>query len=71
MLHCLDSRLKDGAKVLSIGRALLPRNMIFFTVSGTHLCSRLSNPQGLARLEGLSKLKDSRHWVSNPRPSGL
>jgi hypothetical protein len=60
--HCLDIRLTDGGT----GRALLP-----IKIPGTHFCQRLSKPQGLARLEGLGKLKqiNSPHRVSNPRPS--
>jgi hypothetical protein len=55
--HCLDNRLIDGGKVVSPThqRALLPRNNIFFNVSGTHFCYRLSNPQGLVRPEELDK----------------
>jgi hypothetical protein len=30
-----------------------------------------NKPQGLELPEGLSKFKNSPHWVSNPRPSGL
>jgi hypothetical protein len=41
---------------LRAGRALRPQN-IFFSVSGTHYCYRLSTPQGLVQLEGLGKLK--------------
>jgi hypothetical protein len=39
---------------LSAGCTVLPRN--FFS-SGTHLCWRLSKPQGLVQLEGIGKLK--------------
>jgi hypothetical protein len=59
--HCLDSRLIDGGKIvtLRIGRTLLHRNIYFVNVFGT----------GLVRPEGLGKFKMSPHPVSKPRPS--
>jgi hypothetical protein len=41
---------------LYTGHNLLLRNIAFFA-SGTHLCWRLSEPQGLVRLEEFGKLK--------------
>jgi hypothetical protein len=52
-------------------RTLLPRNIIFFNVSSTHFCQRLSKPQGVVRPEGLGKFKISPHRFSNPRPSAM
>jgi hypothetical protein len=45
---------------LRTGRALLPRNI---SASGTHLCQRLSKPQGLVRPEGLGNLKKKIHLI--------
>jgi hypothetical protein len=56
--YCLDNLLIDGGKVVS--PAHLPRSALqkhYFSVSGTHFCQRLSEPQGLVRPEGLGKLK--------------
>jgi hypothetical protein len=47
-------------------RNLLPRNIIILNVFGTHFCQNLSKPQGLVRLEGLSKFKNSPHWGIEP-----
>jgi hypothetical protein len=56
--HCLDNRLTNGGKVVS------PTHRLRFTpekhylyASGTHFYYRLSEPQGLVRLEGLDRLK--------------
>jgi hypothetical protein len=48
-------------------RALLHRNF-FFSVSGTHFCKGLSQPQGLVLLEGLGKLKKSIHIIGTRTP---
>jgi hypothetical protein len=53
---------------LSAGHALLFRNI--FYASGTHLCQRLSEPQGIVQLEGLSKLKKFIHLIG-PRTRDL
>jgi hypothetical protein len=52
--HCLDKRLTDGSNT---GHTLLPSKIIIFSVSGTHFCWWLSEPQGLVQPEGLGKLK--------------
>jgi hypothetical protein len=73
--HCLDNRLIDGGKVVSLTHQ--PRftrqkhYYVYFNASGTHFCLRLNKPQGLVRPEGLGKSKNSPHRESNPRPSGL
>jgi hypothetical protein len=57
--HCLDNRLTDDGEVASSKQR--PRSApqkYYFSASGTHFCSRLNKPQGLVRLEGLSKLKN-------------
>jgi hypothetical protein len=71
--HCLDSRLTDGGKVVSLTHLLhfTPQKHYYFNASGTNFCYRLSKPQGLVRAEGFGKFKNSPHRVSNPRPSGL
>jgi hypothetical protein len=59
--HCLDNRLIDGGKFVkpqAPAELYSPETLfIFFNVSGTHFCSRLSKPQGLVRPEGLGKFK--------------
>jgi hypothetical protein len=56
-LHCLDSRLTDGGKVVSpTNRPHFTPQKHYFSVSGTHFCLRLRKPQGLLQLEGLGKL---------------
>jgi hypothetical protein len=69
--HCLDNRLTDGGKFVSLTHPphFTPQKHYYFEVSGTHFCYRLSKPQGLVRPEGLGKFKNSLR-VSNPRPSG-
>jgi hypothetical protein len=59
ILHYLHSRLTDGGKV--VGPTHRPRSTLQkhdFSASGTHICYRLSKPQGLVRPEGLGKLKN-------------
>jgi hypothetical protein len=56
--HCLHNRLTDG------DRALLPQKH-YFSASGTHLCYRLSELQGLVRPEGLGKLEKSIHLIGS------
>jgi hypothetical protein len=56
--RCLDNRLRDGVKVVSLMRR--PRSTPqkhYFCVSDTHFCYRLSKLQDLVRPEGLGKLK--------------
>jgi hypothetical protein len=54
--HCWDNRpTAVRLSALCIGHALLPRIIIFFFATGTHFPLRLSKPQGIVRLEGLSK----------------
>jgi hypothetical protein len=64
--HCLDNRLTDGGKFVSPKhRPHFNHKKHYFSVSGSHICERLSKPQGLMRPEGLSKFKNSPHLVSN------
>jgi hypothetical protein len=63
--HCLDSRLTDGGKVVSLTHR--PRSTLqkhYYSVSGTHSCYRLSEPQGLVQPEGLGKLKKN-HFIGS------
>jgi hypothetical protein len=57
--HCLDNRLTDGGKVVSLVslvRTLLPRNVIFLLL--VHISVRGSvNPRTLMWLKILGKLK--------------
>jgi hypothetical protein len=61
--HCLDNRLIDGGKFVGLTHPphVTPQKHYYFNVSGTHFCYRLSKPQGLGRLEGLGKFKNSPH----------
>jgi hypothetical protein len=59
-----------GLSALRTGRTLLPRK-IYFSVSGTHFCYRLSEPQGLVRLEGLGKVKEKRFTSSGLEPAAF
>jgi hypothetical protein len=70
--HCLDKRLVDGGKVVSLTHPphFTPQKH-YYNVSGTHFCERLGEPQDLVRPEGLGKLKNLPHRVSNSGPSGL
>jgi hypothetical protein len=63
--HCLDSWLMDGGKlVCPMHRPhFTPQKHYYFSVSGTHFCWRLSEPQGLVWPEGLGKLKKFFHLV--------
>jgi hypothetical protein len=59
--HCLDSRLADGGEAVSpTHRPRSTPQKHYFSASGTHFCYRLSKPQGLARPEGLGKLKKKK-----------
>jgi hypothetical protein len=56
--HCLDKRLTDVGKVFGpTHRPHFTSQKLCFSASGTHFCQRMSEPQGLAQPEGLSKLK--------------
>jgi hypothetical protein len=48
--HCIDSRLTDGGKVVSLTRRPRSTSQKHFSTSGTHFCYRLSKPPGLVRL---------------------
>jgi hypothetical protein len=51
---CLDNRLTDGGKVLSLThRPCSTPQEYYSSASDTHFCYRLSEPQGLVRPEGL------------------
>jgi hypothetical protein len=71
--YCLDSRFRDGGKVVSPTHQphFTPQKHYYFYVSGTHFCWRLSKPQGLVWLEGLGKFKNSPDQILNPRPSSF
>jgi hypothetical protein len=56
--HGLDSRLTDGGKFASsTNRTRSTSQKLYCSYSGSHFCSRLGEPQGLVRPEGLVKLK--------------
>jgi hypothetical protein len=56
--HCLDSRLTDGGKFVSLThRQRSTSESHYFSPSGTHFCWKLNKPQGLVRLEELGKLQ--------------
>jgi hypothetical protein len=63
ILHCLNSRLTDGDKAVSSKHR--PRSTPHFSASGTHLCKRLNEPQGLRHPEGLGKLKKFIHYIGS------
>jgi hypothetical protein len=55
--HFLDNGLRDGGKFVSPMDRSRSTPQKHFSASGIHFCSRLSNPHGLVRPEGLGKLK--------------
>jgi hypothetical protein len=57
--HCLDNRLIDGSEVVSFRRRPCSTEETFFSVSGTYFYYRLTNPQGLVRLEVVGTFKKS------------
>jgi hypothetical protein len=62
--HCLDTRLTDVGKVVSLThRPRFTPKKHYFSASGSHLCQRLSKPQGLVRPEGLGQLKKYIHFI--------
>jgi hypothetical protein len=63
--HCLDSRLTEGGEVVSLKHRPRTTPQKYFSVSGTHLCSSMSKPQGLVRPEGLRKLIKIIHLIGS------
>jgi hypothetical protein len=62
--HCLDNRLTNGGKDVSpTHRPRSTPQIHYSSASGTHLCERLSKPQGLVRQEGLGKLKKFKNLI--------
>jgi hypothetical protein len=61
VVRCLDNQLTDGGKVVSPMHQprFTPQKHYYFSAPGTRFCYRLSKLQGLARLEGLGKVKNS------------
>jgi hypothetical protein len=58
-VQSLDNQLTESGKVVShTHRPRSTPQKHYFYASGTHLCSRLSKPQGLVRMEGLGKWKN-------------
>jgi hypothetical protein len=64
--HCVDSRLTDGGKVVSLTRRpfFTPQKHYFYAC-GAHFCDRLSKPQGLVQPEGLDKLIKIFHIIGS------
>jgi hypothetical protein len=65
ILHCLDNRLTDGGKVVSLTHRLRSalQKHYYFNVFGTHFYSILSKHQGLVLPEGLRKLNKFIHLI--------
>jgi hypothetical protein len=64
--HCLENRLTDGGKDVSpTHRPKFTPLKHYFTVSGTHFCWRLSDPQGPVRPGGLGKLRKLKKFTSS------
>jgi hypothetical protein len=62
--HCLDNLLTDGGKVVRpTHQPHFTPQKHYFSVSGTHFCQRLSEPQGLVWPEGLGKFKKFIHFI--------
>jgi hypothetical protein len=57
--HCLDNRLIDGGKVISLTHPphFTLQKHYYFNPSGIHFCQRLSKPQGLVRVRLFCNLK--------------
>jgi hypothetical protein len=63
--HFVDTQLTDGGNVVSpTHRPRSTPQKHYFSASGTHLCQRLSEPQGPVLPEGLGTLKILTHRVS-------
>jgi hypothetical protein len=70
--HCLDNGLTDSGKaVIPTHRPRSTPQKQYFLASGTHFCLRLSEPQGLVRLEGLGILKKKIIHLFGTRTRGL
>jgi hypothetical protein len=56
--HCLDNRLTDGGKIVSLKRRQrsTPQKH-YFSASATHFFQKRSKPQGVVRPEGLTEFK--------------
>jgi hypothetical protein len=64
ILHCLDNRLTDGGKFVSVtDRPRSTPRKHYFSVSATQFYYRPSDPQGLMRQEGLGTLKKCINFV--------
>jgi hypothetical protein len=59
--------LTHSSKVISPKQWPLstPQKHSYVSASGTHFCKRLSEPQGLVRLEGLGKSKKFIHLIGS------
>jgi hypothetical protein len=69
--HCLDNWLTTGGKVVRpTHRPRSTPQKRYFSASGTYFCYRLSQPQGLVRLEGIGELKKCIHFIGS-RTHGL
>jgi hypothetical protein len=72
--HCLDNRLTDGGKVVSLKqRPNFTPQKHYLYVSGTHFCYRLSKPQGLYYIITITILiaTYSTHFHRRRFPCGL
>jgi hypothetical protein len=64
--HCLDNRLADGGKFLSLTHRLRSTaQKHYFSASDTHFCYRLNKPQGLVQLEVLGNLREFIHLIGS------
>jgi hypothetical protein len=63
--HYLDNRLTDGGKVVSPTHRphFAPQKHYYFSVSSTHFCQRLSEPQGLVRPKGFQYVPYRHLWA--------
>jgi hypothetical protein len=60
--HCIESRLTNGGKIISLTcRPPIYSQKYCVCASGTHFCSRLSKRQGLVRPEGLGEVMTIIH----------
>jgi hypothetical protein len=57
--HCLDKRLTDGGKVVSLTHRpyFTPQKHYYFNVSSMHFCWRLSKSQGLVSYHNHKNIK--------------
>jgi hypothetical protein len=63
--HCLDSRLTDGGKVVSLTHGPRSTQKHYFSAADTHFCWKLSRPQGLMWPEGSGKLKKCINFIGS------